>query len=249
MEKITSRKNPYIINIRALEKDADYRYEAGEFVCDGLKLLKEAVLFGAEITSVLWKGKAEDMLPDVGQYVVPDDLFEYISPMKNSPGPLFTVKIPEEDWKTGIKKAIILETVQDPGNVGTVIRSAGAFNIDAVILCNGCADPFSPKAVRSTMGAVFRQRIIKTDINGTKELLDKNLLPLYGAALSDKAESIEGLNLSACAVAIGSEGQGLSRGMLDICEKEIIIPMNENSESLNAAVASAVIMWEMRDRK
>ena len=246
MDNITSRKNQYINHVRLLGSDSAYRREKGEFLCDGIKTIREALQFGAEVTSVLWKGRTETVegLDCEKQYLVPDELFDYASPMKNSPGPLFTVK--ERKYDAGrVKNAIVLETVQDPGNVGTVIRSANAFDIGCVVLTGQCADLYSPKTVRSTMGAIFRQRVIRLDTEELPRWLEENSLVMYGAALSDKAVDARSVELSNAAVAVGSEGQGLSRRLLDMCRGEIIIPMNPESESLNAAVAASVLMWEM----
>lgn len=247
MEKITSRKNEYIRHLRRLAAEGEYRREKGEYVCDGMKLLKEAVMFSARIKSVLWRDGTETLagLDGAAQYTAPDELFEYASPMKNSPGPVFTVEMPTGNADTEIKNALVLETVQDPGNVGTVIRTANALGVDAVILTGDCADIFNPKTVRATMGAIFRQRVISCRREELMPLLEKIGLPLYGAALSDRAQDIRTLNIKNAAVAIGSEGRGLSRELLDECEGELIIPMQPNSESLNAAVAAALVMWEM----
>jgi len=245
METISSRKNPYIKHIRALASEKEYRQECCEYICDGLKLLKEALYFGAEISSVLWKDKAETFeLPGVKQFVVPEELFDYASPMKNSPGPLFTVKMPQRSGQR-IAKAVVLENVQDPGNVGTVIRTANAFGIDAVILCADCADLYNPKTVRATMGAIFRQQVIRVSLSELRGLLDENGLKLYGAALSSNARDVRNVEIKNAAVAVGSEGRGLSSQLLAVCDGEIIIPMNPDSESLNAAVAASVLMWEM----
>ncbi len=195
---------------------------------------------------VLWKERAEDVsLPaDVKQYIAGADLFDYVSPMKNSPGPLFTLAIPAEAAPR-FARAILLENVQDPGNVGTVIRTAAAMDVDTVLLCGACADVYSPKTARATMGAIFRERLVHTDVAGAKALCEKNGLPLYGAALSKRASDIRGLDLRRAVVAVGSEGRGLSAGLLEKCDGELIIPMTEGSESLNAAVAASILMWEM----
>lgn len=247
MEKLSSRKNEYIRALRLLASDAAFRAQRGEYICDGIKTLKEALSFGAEISSVLWKKSAAEIdgLDCAAEYVAEEELFDYASPMKNSPGPLFTVKIPAPPGAEGLKNAIVLETVQDPGNVGTIIRTANAFNIDAVILTGDCADLYNPKTVRATMGAIFRQRVIACELDELPKLLYESGLKLYGAALSDRARDIRGLNVRSAAVAIGSEGRGLSRKLLDLCAGELIIPMNPESESLNAGVAAAVVMWEM----
>lgn len=247
MENITSRKNRIISHLRAVSSDSAYRRECGEYICDGEKTLREALSFGAEIVTVLWKENAGDIaLSDsVAQYTAPADLFEYASPLKSSPGPVFTVKIPDKAENFKPKRAIVLENLQDPGNVGTVIRTANAFNVDAVILVGACADLYNPKTVRASMGAIFRQKVLEMDIGALREYLSECKLPLYGAALSDKAEDMRKVDIKNSAVAIGSEGRGLSAELLSVCDGELIIPMNPDSESLNAAVAASVFMWEM----
>ena len=251
MDRITSRKNAFIALLRALAADASFRRERGAFVCDGLKLLGEAKENGAEILSVLWKeGGALSELDCPAQAVAPAELFDYASAMKNSPGPLFTVRIPDDPEDGEIENAIILENVQDPGNVGTVLRTASAFSIGAVVLTGDCADLYGPKTVRATMGAIFRQRAIRLEKDELPAWLEKHGLPLYGAALSKNARDLRGLDLGRAAVAVGSEGRGLSPELLALCRGEVIIPMDARSESLNAAVAAAVLMWEMnRDKR
>lgn len=246
-EKISSRKNPYIVHLRALAADGDYRREKREYLCDGMKLLREALLNGAEILSALWRqgGQTLPLPSGTREFTADGELFDYASPMKNSPGPVFTLRMPEQPPEVGLSNAVILENVQDPGNVGTVLRSAAALGIDAVLLCGACADLYSPKTARAAMGALFRQRVIQTDVDGAAELAGRNSLPLLGAALSDGAMDIRQADVKRAAVAIGSEGRGLSPELLARCDGQIIIPMTPGSESLNAAAAAAVIMWEM----
>lgn len=246
-ETISSRKNQHILRLRRLAAESSFRRETGEFVCDGMKLLREAVEKGAEIRSVLWKEQAGTVegLNCPRQYLAPAELFDYASPMKNSPGPVFTVAMEGERGEEKLGKAIVLETIQDPGNVGTVLRTAKALDIDAVILTGDCADIYSPKAVRASMGAIFRQRVIYSGLRELRQLAERNSLKLYAAALSDKAEDIRRLDLKGAMVCVGSEGQGLSRELIELCDGEVIIPMAPGSESLNAAVAAAIIMWEM----
>ena len=251
IEAISSRKNQHIVRLRSLAADGAFRREQGEYLCDGIKLLREALAQGAELRYVLWKEQAEALpgLAGVKQYVAPADLFDYASPMKNSPGPVFTVAIPREETDRPLENAIVLENVQDPGNVGTVLRTAKALGVSAVVLVGACADVYSPKATRATMGAIFRQRVLHADIPALKALAEKNGLPLYAAALSEQAADIRSLALENAMVCVGSEGQGLSRELMDACDRQLIIPMTPGSESLNAAVAASLILWEMtRDK-
>jgi len=230
LDKITSRKNEFIQSLRS--------YDGEDFLCVGAKMLEEAKKAGAEITSVLWKETPGECLCEK-QYVAPSDLFDYACPQKNSPGPVFTAKIPEREHGP-VKQALILENVQDPGNVGTVLRTANALGIDCVYLLGDCASLHNWKTIRASMGAVFYQKVI---VNELPDLI------IYGAALSDDAVDITDIDLSNCAVAIGSEGRGLSNELLSRCEKHVIIPMSPNAESLNAAVAASIIAWEMKRGK
>ena len=249
MDRITSRKNAVITHLRALGAESAYRAAAGEYLCDGYKLLDEALKSGAVITSVLWKeGGARSELVCDRQYSAPPELFDYASPMKNSPGPLFTVRRDEGGGDERVQSAIVLENVQDPGNVGTVLRTASAFSIDAVVLLGDCADCFSPKTVRASMGAIFRQRVLTLSREELTAWLKKQGLKLYGAALSERATDVRKVDITHSAIAVGSEGHGLSRELLDLCDGEIIIPMDARSESLNAAVATAVTVAEFRRR-
>lgn len=246
METITSRKNAYIRHVRQLASDGAYRRERGEYLCDGVKTLREALTFGARVTSVLWKEQSGDeALPaDTRQYLAPEELFDYASPMQNSPGPLFTVAIRGCHKPGRLANAIVLEGVQDPGNVGTVIRTANAFGMDAVILTGSCADLYHPKTVRASMGAIFRQSVLEIELTHLGDFLRDQQLPLYAAALDERAVDVRQISLRHAAVAVGSEGRGLSRELISMCDQTVIIPMGPDSESLNAAVAAAVLMWE-----
>ena len=244
MDTITSRKNQIITRLRALGADRAARDEAGEFLCDGEKLLHEALLWGAEITTVLWAAEPTAEVPGAAHYRVPADLLSYVSPLKNAAGVVFSVRMKE--WpRVAPGRTLVLETIQDPGNLGTILRTANALNMDSVILTGECADVWNPKTVRASMGAVFRQRIYQMERRELREFLAGYGEKLYGAALSSRAADVRALDLSHAAVAIGSEGQGLSREMLSLCDGELIIPMNAQCESLNAAVAAAILMWEM----
>ena len=239
MEEIRSRQNELIKRFIALGSDGKVRQEAGEYLCAGQTLLDEAIASGAEITCVL---ATEDM-PDLPCRRVTPELLKAVSPLQNSPGPVFTVKMRPLPPAEELKRVIVLENVQDPGNVGTVLRTADAFGVDLVVLCGACADPYNPKTVRASMGAIFRQSAVKTDIAGLPELLRG--LPLYGAALRPGGTDVRALPDGPLAVAVGNEGKGLTEELLSMCQGSTIIPMRPQAESLNAGVAAAIVMWEM----
>lgn len=249
-EKITSRKNPVIRRFRALAREREARADAAEFLCEGEKLLSEAIRTHAHIPAILVR---EDdrrtrglLLPETEVYTVGSDLLTYVSALENSPGPIFSVAADSLPKGGRPSRAIVLDRLQDPGNVGTILRTASAFGIDRVILHGASADPLQPKAVRSSMGAVFK---VPFTMTGSDEelagLLSEWELPLYGTLLSPESEDIRRTPLGACAVAIGNEGRGLSEGVQRLCRRMVIIPMRPDCESLNAAAAAAVVMWEM----
>ena len=244
MEKITSRQNELIRHIRRLGAERKSRREWGEFVCDGEKLLGEALAHGAEITAALWTAVPDRPIPCPRQYLVPEELLNYASPLKSGAKVLFTARF--RPWPPAPPgRTVVLETIQDPGNLGTILRTANALNIDTVVLTGDCADPYHPKTVRAGMGAVFRQRFYEMGRRETREYLSAHGQKLLGAALSDGAADLRTVSLRNTAVAVGSEGRGLSRELLELCDGELVIPMNGQCESLNAAVAAAIILWEL----
>jgi TrmH family RNA methyltransferase len=249
MERLTSRKSAVIRAFRDLARSSAAREEKGLFLCDGQKLLQEALRSGASVETVLWKeNRAADLPPFPQEALLPADLFDYVSPMANSPGPLFSVRMPSAPDLYKVSRVLALEELQDPGNVGTVLRTADAFGVDLVVLLEGCADLYAPKTVRASMGAVFRQTAVRMDAEAFVSFCREKHLPLWGAALTDTARDLRSVPLDPAAVLIGSEGHGLSRELLRACDGEIIIPMSGEAESLNAAVAAAIVMWEMQRR-
>lgn len=245
-EELRSRQSARVRFFRELARDADFRRENGLYLCDGEKLLQEALRSDAEICHVVWREKRTDEYGAFEkEFVASSELFDYISPMKNSPGPLFSVRMKPDTASEKPERVLLLEEIQDPGNVGTILRTADAFDVDAVILLEGCADVYAPKTVRAGMGAVFRQTVLRMALEEAVAYCRAHGLPLYGAALSPRARDLRELRLDRSAVAIGSEGHGLSAELLSQCDGELIIPMSGAAESLNAGVAAAIVMWEM----
>jgi TrmH family RNA methyltransferase len=245
-EYITSRKNDKVLHMKRLGADKGYRHRCCEFLCDGDKLLNEAIDNGAQITMVLSCTQDLPPLPNSVQTImVPRSILEMVSPMKNPQDVLFSCAMP--DHLPMIRPNgtyIILENVQDPGNVGTVIRSAGAFGIDAVLLTGGCADLYNPKTIRATMGAIFRKEVLETDFEGLRQL-QADGIRIYGAVLHQESQDVRRLDWHNTAIAVGSEGRGLSPQLVDLCDGYVSIPMCPACESLNAAVAASIFMWEM----
>lgn len=248
METITSRQNPLCTHLRKLSSSAAYRRQCGEFLCDSPKLLQEALLWGSELhTVVVTAGTEAPPLPKGVRLVeVPADVMRSVSPMETPQGTLFTCAIHTEPLPETLagRRYVVLDTLQDPGNVGTILRTADAFHADGMFLVNGCADLYNPKTLRATMGAVFRCPVWTVGAEELSALLKRSGIPLYGAALREDTLDARAADYSRCAIAIGSEGRGLTEDVLALCDRTIKIPMSEHCESLNAAAAATVLLWE-----
>ena len=244
--KITSRKNPLLQQVKKLLSSRKAREEAGLFVSDGTKLLAEAVKYYPGLdTVILSEGVEVQVPPSVRLVRVPGDVMESISPMASPQGALFLCRLPEKKAFRPVPGMLLLDGIQDPGNIGTIMRTADALDIPVALL-EGCADPYSHKVVRSSMGAVFRTDIIQTTWAEVKEACAVAGVAIGVTALSDRAKDLRQADLKNMAVVIGSEGQGVRREILENAGAELIIPMNPHCESLNAAVAATIVMWQMK---
>lgn len=251
-EVITSRSNPLIATVRKLEKDRAYRRETGLFLCDSVKLCAEALRWGARLhTAIFTEKQRPASLPEgVRAVQVPDSLMSAISPTKSPQGQLFLCKIPRYTLPETLegRRYLILDGLQDPGNVGTIWRTADALGADGLILTHHCADPWSWKTLRASMGAAFRLPVWEAELEEIAGLLKRSSIPLYGTALLEDTEDLRTYDGGKAAVVIGNEGQGISPEMLALCDRTWKIPMEEKCESLNAAIAAAVVLWELYRR-
>lgn len=251
METITSRHNPLVAHLRRLASSGSYRRERGEFLCDSPKLLHEALLHGAELLTVAaTRGMA---LPDgihagVRLVEVPEDVMQLISPAKTPQGVVFTCRLPRTECPQTLTGAryLALDGVQDPGNVGTIIRTADAAGLDGVLLSNQCADVFSPKVLRATMGSIFRMNLRTTDD------LPGELTKLREKGYSILSSQLDGTPFyerqgvaERFALIIGNEGNGVSEQVQQTATHRVCLPMRGGAESLNAAIAAAIMMYEL----
>lgn len=245
-QRITSRKNPLLQQVKKLLSSRKAREEAGLFAADGVKLLAEAVRWYPGLdTVILSDGVHADVPESVRLFRVPEDVMASISPMESPQGALFLCRLPEKKAYAPTPGCLLLDGIQDPGNLGTILRTADALDIPVTLL-EGCADPYSPKTVRASMGAVFRTQPVKADWAEVKAACGAAGIPVAVTALSQRAKDLRNADLCGMAVVIGSEGQGVRREILESADGELIIPMNKRCESLNAAVAAAIVMWQMK---
>ena len=245
-ERISSRKNPLLQQVKKLLSSRAERRKTGLFVGDGVKLLEEAVKYWPGLQPVILSDGVEAEVPEGVQVVrVPEDVLASISPMEAPQGALFLAKLPEQAEFVPQKGMLILDGIQDPGNIGTILRTADAMDVPVVLL-DGCADPWSWKVIRSTMGAVFRAPVVQATWEEVLHKCREAGIPIGVTALSDRAVDIRSADLSEMALVIGSEGRGVRKEVLQNADHELIIPMNPHCESLNAAIAAAIVMWEIR---
>ena len=245
-QKITSRKNPLLQQVKKLLSSRKAREEAGLFAADGIKLLQEAVRYAPGLDTVILSEGVEVPLPEQVRVIrVPADVMASISPMEAPQGALFLCRLPEKKPFIPQPGMLLLDGIQDPGNLGTILRTADALDVPVVLL-EGCADPFSHKVVRSSMGAVFRTDVVQAPWEQVQAACGGAGIPIGVTALSPRAKDLRQAPLASMAVVIGSEGRGVRREILDSAGAELIIPMNPHCESLNAAVAAAIVMWQMK---
>jgi len=245
-ELITSRKNPLLQQVKKLLASRKEREEAGLFVSDGTKLLQEAIRWWPGLHMVILSQGVEMDIPEgVRVVTVPKDVMESVSPMQSPQGALFLCRLPEKKPFAPKPGMLLLDGIQDPGNLGTILRTADALQIPVALL-EGCADPYSHKVVRSSMGAVFRMEVVQTTWAAAEQACKEAGILVGVTALDEKARDIRESVLSTMAVVIGSEGQGVRREILESAQNSLIIPMNPNCESLNAAIAAAIVMWQMK---
>ena len=265
-EIITSRQNPLVKFVCGLA-DKKRRTESGLFRFDGIKLLLEAVSANVRIKHVICRepasdavsGKVEELVASGridGECIVyvSESVFEKLSEEKSPEGVLTVAYRAEDAGESGDAlpplnaRILVAEALRDPGNLGTVMRSCYALGIDRLVLTDDCADIYNPRTVRAAMGAVFRmpvQRVCSASLPSFIGELRRSGRAVYATALDESSVSISDLKLRVgdCFV-IGNEGHGLTNATVKACTQSVIIPLREGAESLNAAAAAAICIWE-----
>lgn len=244
---ISSRKNPLLQQARRILTSRREREETGLFAGEGTKLLAEAVRYAPEWlhTVFLAEGVEQETPEHVRRVRLPRELLDSLSTMDAPQGAIFLCRMPEEPEFVPKPGTLLLDGLQDPGNLGTILRTADALGT-SVVLLEGCADRFSPKTVRATMGALFRRPVYRMDWEAARDAFHQAGIPIAVTALSPRAEDIREADVSKMAVVIGSEGRGVRPEVLEQADRELIIPMDPHCESLNAAVAATIVLWQMR---
>ncbi|MCC6915689.1 MAG: RNA methyltransferase [Nitrosomonas sp.] len=258
MRHITSREHPLFRKLLRLQHSARKRRDESLALLDGVHLLQACLASGhvPELLIVSESGRqhpeidrllihADQALKETDSLMLSDALFSRISPVKTPVGILALIHIPQYTFTADSRQCdfcILLEDIQDPGNLGSILRSAAAAGVKAVYLSSGCADSWSPKTLRAGMGAHFSLRIHEnTDLVQVARQFDGNVV----ATALDNAGNLYRTDLQGAVMFVfGNEGGGVSRALLDVTHQRVMIPMPGGAESLNVAAAAAICLFE-----
>ena len=255
MQIITSKDNELIKHVRKL-KDKKYRDEYNEYVVEGIKIVEEAVKENVKIKQIIicndttktYEIPTHIML-EIAKYeciYVTDKIFNLITQVTNPQGIMAIIEKNSEKNQIDYTQDIILvlDDVQDPGNLGTILRTADSIGLNQIVVSKGTADAFNSKVVRSTMGAIFRIKIIETqDLIRTIKEMKKHHFKLMVTSLQTE-NSIYDINFNKKIIVIGNEANGVSKEIQDMADEKAKIPMFGRTESLNASVAAGIVMYE-----
>ena len=251
----TNKDNEIIKHISKL-KEKKYRDEYNEYVVEGVKIVEEAIKENAKIKQVIvcndttktYEIPTHIML-EIAKFdciYVSDKIFNYITQVTNPQGIMAIIEKQDENMQIDYNQDIIvmLDDVQDPGNLGTILRTVDSIGLNQIIVSKGTADSFNSKVVRSTMGAIFRLKIIEEDdlIKTIKELRKHHFKLLVTSLQTEN--SIYDIDFSKKIIVIGNEANGVSKEIQDLADEKAKIPMLGRTESLNASVAAGIVMYE-----
>ncbi len=255
MQVITSKDNEIIKSIKKL-KDKKFREQEHKYIIEGIKLIEEAVKESAKINTVVVcedcvKNEEIDskLLYEVAKYnciYVSERIFSLLTDVKNPQGILAVIEKEAQseliDYNEDL--IVVLDKVQDPGNLGTILRTVDSIGLKQIIVAEGSGDIFNPKVVRSTMGAIFRVKVkISQDIQKTIAEIKKHKFKVISTSLATD-KSIYDLKYEKSAIIIGNEANGVSKELQDASDELVKIPMLGNTESLNASVATGIVLYE-----
>ena len=255
MQVITSKDNELVRNIKKL-KEKKYRDLENSYIIEGIKLLKEAIQEKAVIKQIVICDDCEkaeniskEFMYEIAKYncvYVTNKVFKYLSEVQTPQGILAVIEKNNIDKEIDYNQEIIvaLDDVQDPGNLGTILRTVDSIGITQILVSKGTADSYNPKVVRSTMGAIFRIKIIECeDLEKTLKEVKKHKFKIVVSSLQTE-NSIYDINYKKKVIIIGNEANGVEKNIQEMADKKIKIPMLGKTESLNASVATGIILYE-----
>lgn len=249
MKRIESPQNSLVKYWKKLATTRKERDRSGEFLIEGFHLVEEAIKNKSEILNIIVR---EDVdipsnwnLDNIYVIEVTAQVANEFAETEHSQGIFAQVKQPtvlKEDQNKWTK-LLLVDAVQDPGNIGTMIRTADAAGIDAVILGKGSADPFNPKTVRSTQGSIFHIPVVRGELSEWIDSLKENDIPVYGTALENAVLYNQVKREGKFALVMGNEGSGIDSDILAKTDANVIIPIMGKAESLNVAVATGIVLY------
>ena len=259
MKHLTSKENPTVKHIRKLLNNSAYRKEHKSYVAEGLRLctdvLRSSVFVEAVVFSESFFTAEEETVRKFVEicesiYIVSDKLFSQISDTKTPQGILCVCR--KNDKKLTFETSGIylgLEHIQDPSNMGTILRTAEALGVKGIVLTEDCCDIYSPKVIRGTMGAIFRLAIYECkEMAEEVRKMNEESITTIATVLHSQSVSITEIPESQkqlCAVIMGNEGNGLTSATVKECQIKAIIPMSGEAESFNVSIATAIVLWEL----
>ncbi len=262
--EISSKENQNIKLIRKLISSSKARQKEGLFLVEGIRLCEEALKNNAEITKIFYTSKCYEKYSDLIEgivtqngaesYIVTEKLMNSLSDTQTPQGIMCISKVIDKkvniDKIKSCSKIVLLENVQNPSNLGSIFRSLNAFGVELVILSSNSCDLYNPKVLRGSMGAIFNlNTVILDDIPNFLELLKKQGFTICASVPDSEAKPVTILSeIEKVLVIMGNEGNGISQNVIDISDIKITIPMLKHCESLNVAVATGIISWEMMGR-
>ncbi len=240
---ITSINNEYIKEISKLN-EKKYRDKSNKYLIEGLHLVTEALKYDIIDTIIIREDFSYET--DIKHIIVSNEVMKKLSDNPSIPK-IMAIVYKKESTISG-NKILLLDRLQDPGNLGTIIRSAVAFNFDTIILSNDTVDLYNSKVLRSTQGMLFNINILRQDLTNVINELKNNNYTIYGTKVDNGNDVKEINNTNKFALIIGNEGTGISDNISKRCDKYLYIKMNNNCESLNAGVAASILMYEMGNK-
>ena len=255
MQSISSKENELIKHIKKL-KDKKERDSSNEYVIEGIKLIQEAIQENVNIKQIIvcddcdkTESIPKDLMYEIAKYdciYVTKKIFKYISEVQEPQGILAIIDKNNSDSEIDYTQDIIvaLDDVQDPGNLGTILRTVDSIGLTQILVSKGTADSYNPKVVRSTMGAIFRIKIIESeDLEKTLREIKKHKFKVVVTSLQTE-NSIYEINYNKKVIVIGNEAKGVEKNIQELADEKIKIPMLGKTESLNASVATGIVLYE-----
>ena len=255
MNIISSKDNELVKNVKKL-KDKKYRDLENVYIVEGIKMVKEAILENSSIKQIIICDDCEksdliskEMMYEIAKYdciYVTNKIFKYITEVQTPQGVMAIIEKNNKDKEINYNEDIIvaLDDIQDPGNLGTILRTIDSIGLSQILVSKGTADAYNPKVVRSTMGAIYRVKVIECDnLKETLKEIKKNKFKILVTSLDD-SKSVYDIKYYKKVIVIGNEANGVEEEIVKLADEKIKIPMLGKAESLNASVATGVVLYE-----